>query len=565
MKALTLQTLAAGVLMLTVALGSERAFAQGTSPAPDREPATDEPVEIRVRVVWVSGSLVRVDLGAESGLQIGDRIRFEPLGLADVEGVVQAVGNRQAEVLLPAGEFGMQPGVRGLVKLRPVQRTAYTGPVLPDLEADKGWKEGMPLLGGVSQVQPEERPTVWSGNWTLSGRMSGDGTGSQRTDHRGQVGYSLHGANPWGRGGQVRLDMEVQQSRLDFDDGVTGTGGGSDTYLRVRRASYAFGGERHRPRRYQFGRFYTTSMPELGLLDGAAVTQRSANGTLFGASFGWQPSYGPEMEFEDSMALSSWAVKPLGTNLRSSVAAAIQKTWFKGKADRDWLLFKGHLSAGGPWSATGSLTFDLYDSEDIAKDSGFETTGYRARVQRDLGEGKGVALIHSLVRFPEIRRRLPADYSTASLTGAKTTRTGLSGWYPLANQRSLSARHEVWSDEDENGGYSEVSLESRLQASRADRWYLTGFVSDTRLADITALRLGLSGQANGGRWNAGLDLGNYEQTDTDGNLEKEFQGSLRGGWSGSLGGDWYMGMDAALHFGNDRDAYSLGFLLQRSF
>ncbi len=552
----------AGGVVLWVAPGVR---AQETAETPTGEPAATQPEEVRVRIIWVSGFLVRVDLGAESGLQVGDRIRFEPLGLADVEGVVQAVGNRQAEVLLPAGDFGMQPGVRGWVKLNPVERVAYSGPVLPDLEADKGWKQGMPLLGGISQVKPQERPTVWSGRWAMTGRLNKDGTGSDRQDHYGQVGYSLHGKNPWGRGGQVDLDLELQESYLDFDSGVAGTEGESDVFLRVRRASYAFGGDKDRPRRYQFGRFYSTSMPELGLLDGAEVSQRSADGTLFGSSFGWQPSYGPELQFEDSMAISGWVQKPLGASLRSSVGAAVQKTWFDGKADRDWMLFKGHYATEGPWSATASLTMDLYDSDDIAKDSGFEATEYRTRIQRDLGRGKGVALLHSLVRFPEIRRRLPADYSSIQVAGAETRRTGLSAWFPVGETRSLSGRHEIWTDEDENGGYTEVTLESELRDFFADRWYISGFVSDTRLADIAALRLGLHGRAKGGRWNAGLDLGQYEQVQTDGLLETEFQGSLRGGWSGSVGRRWFLGLDAALQFGEERDAYSVGFLLQRSF
>ncbi|MCP5020707.1 MAG: hypothetical protein GY930_02925 [bacterium] len=553
--------LACGVVLW----GAPGVRAQEAAETPSGEPAATQPEEVRVRIIWVSGSLVRVDLGAESGLQAGDRIRFEPLGLADVEGVVQAVGNRQAEVLLPAGDFGMQPGVRGWVKLDPVESVAYSGPVLPDLEADKGWKQGMPLLGGISQVKPQERPTVWSGKWAMTGRLSKDGTGSDRQDHYGQVGYSLLGKNPWGRGGRVDLDLELQESHLDFDSGVAGTQGESDLFLRARRASYAFGGDKDRPRRYQFGRFYSTSMPELGLLDGAEVSQRGADGMWLGSSFGWQPSYGPELQFEDSMAISGWVQKPLGASLRSSIAAAVQKTWFDGKADRDWMLFKGHYANQGPWSATANLIIDLYDSDDIAKDSGFETTEYRARVQRDLGPGKGVALLHSLVRFPEIRRRLPADYSAVRITGAETRRTGLSAWYPLSDERSLSGRYEVWSDEDENGGYTEVTMESELNETFADRWYVSGFVSDTRLADIAAVRLGLYGNAQGGRWNAGLDLGQYEQVQSDGTMETDFQGSLRGGWSGAVGRSWFLGLDAALQFGEERDAYSVGLLLQRSF
>ncbi|MCA9003024.1 MAG: hypothetical protein KDB61_13955, partial [Planctomycetes bacterium] len=390
-------------------------------------------------------------------------------------------------------------------------------------------------------------------------------TGTKRKDYYAQLGYSLRGQNPWGRGGRVNLDMELQKSSLDFDSTVPGGGDESDVYLRIRRASYAVGGDRDRSRRYHFGRFYSTVMPELGLLDGIEVSERRGDGLLYGTSIGWQPSYGPEIQFEDAMAISGWVQRSLGPEFLSSVAAAVQKTWFHGKPDRDWMLFKGTYANRGPWSAHGSVSFDLYDSEDIAKSTGFETTEYRMRVKRDLGRETGVALYHSMTRFPEVRRSLPVDYAVGQVSTAQTFRTGINGWKPISDRRSLSGRYEFWSDENADGGYTEVSLDTRLDGEFASHWYVSGFVSNTELADITALRLGLRGFAKGGSWSTGLDLGQYKQFDTNGVSQSDFQGSLRGGWTGAIGNQWFLGLDAAVHFGEDRDAYSLGFLLQRSF
>ncbi|MFT6832300.1 MAG: hypothetical protein ACJAZN_002472 [Planctomycetota bacterium] len=519
-----------------------------------------------------SGSLtlVRIDRGASAGLEPGDRVTLRPLGQSPVQGVVQSVEERESVVDITQSIAGLAPGVPGEVRI-PLSRidgaksrktTDEAGyPPIEWSSDEVEWDEETPLLAEATILEREERDPVWRGRVYMTSDLIHDAIGEGRDDLFSRIGLDARGTNVFGFGGEMRLDGEFNVRETDLSDGQ----GEQDTLARLDRFSYALGGVRGAPRRIEVGRFLPREFPELGLLDGVEASWRAAAGHRLGASIGYLPSNDRERSTGDTLQVSSWAALALDREERFQLGAALQKTWHKGEEDRELFLSRLRWTPDGPWSAFATTWVDFYGAEDPLKEDSVELTQALVSVSRSLGRNAGASVSSSLVRYPSLLRDGLQDLPSSILTDGRSRRTSLSAWTRLTKTHRVRVRLDQWSDQSSSGNGAELGWDHQLQGPRVQRVYASTFYREGRFGDVSGFRTGVGGPLRGGQWRADLDAGLFGQARFSGEQKNLLQGALRLGWDGLIGQDWLLSLTTSYRFGDEQDAVSLGFLLQRSF
>lgn len=562
----------AGVLALASAAPASGA-APGGSDAAGAPGQQDVLVELRVLTVLPGAGdavVVRVDQGTAAGLRPGDRVTLRPLGLAPLQGTVLEADPREATVDVPQRGADVAPGVPGEVRV-PRERLEDEGAELPAgaegrppirwSSEEAEWAEDAPLLAEAKVLDREEREPAWRGRTYLSTDLIRDRVGAGRDDLFLRLGVDARGTNLFGYGGELRLDGELNLRDTEVADGQ----GESETLGRVDRLSYALGGVRGRPTRVEVGRFLPSEFPELGLLDGVEVSHRTAAGHRYGGSLGFLPSFDRQRSTGETLQAATWASFALDPDEHMRLGAAYQRTWHKGDADRELLLARLRWYPGGAWSASATAWVDVYGAEDTPKDEGPELTQVFANVSRRFGSEGGLTLSGSRVRYPAVLRGGLQDLPAEILQDGRADRVTLSGWKRLGETQRLSARVDRWSDQEADGLGGELGWQKRLGAGVLDRVDVAAFLRTGRTTDVVGVRTGTGGPLAGGRWRAHLDVGLYEQLGFSGDQEELLQNALLLGWDGSLADGWALSLNGAYRFGDEQDAVSLGFLLQRSF
>lgn len=530
-------------------------------------PAQD--VEVEVRVLAVRGNVVDIDRGTNAGAAPGDLVVLRPLGQPEVQGTVRAVAADTCSVVLGSVAEGLAPGVPGVLR---VPRERFPDPDAPRSPGmpppvwrnpDEQWEEGLPLLAEVTGPRPAERPTEWSGRGWFGGYVLTDDGALPRDDRVARLGLALEGRNPFGRGGRMHVAGEVRAERTDYAD--AGLDDDSSTYLRLDALSYEWGGVRGEPRRYEVGRFHSFAFPELGLLDGAEVSHRFDGGTRLGASLGFQPALDEERSVEDAPQLAAWALMPFAEEDRGELGIALQETWYEGEQDRDLLLTRARWTDGERWRADATTWLDLYRSDDAGKSEGLDVSEARASVTRTFESGAGVRADVGYVDVPALKRLRAQDFTPEELRDAATSAASVSAWWPQGARGTWNARLGGWRDDEADGVWGDLGYERRFDSDAVDRGTLGLFAGDQPDGDVLGARTRISGPARAGRWHTGFDVGLYDRRATDGSAEELLQGAVRAGWSGGLGAGWFLYLDGAARFGDDQDALSLDFTLQRSF
>ena len=556
----------AGALLCTAPSSAQVAALSVNSEA---RPEVRPDVRVEVRVLSVVGDLVRIDRGAAAGIEPGDRVILIPLGRARVESVTLHVNERDSTVRVEPGVLGLAPGVAGIVILPAVrfddeeaaQARADGRPAIQWQSPENGWDGATPLLADARASSRSERPSKWRGRGYLTGDFIRDRNRVERDDTFSRVGLDLRGENVFGFGGTMRVDGEFNYRSLEID----GEQIEDETLGRLDRLSYSVGGTREQARRVEFGRFLPREFPELGLLDGAEVSWRTPGGHRFGTSFGYLPSYDRERTTGDTLQISTWGSLAVDTDQRFEVGGALQKTWHEGDADRDLLLTRIRWSPDGPWSAYATAWWDFYGSDDVAKEDDVELTQMFANVTRMIGTGSGISLSGNITRYPELLRGGLQDLPLELLTDGESQRISLGGWTRVTSIDRVRVRLDHWSDQESDGGGGELGWERDVYGDVFDRFDVSGFVQQARFTDVYGLRFGTGGPLGPGRWRVHVDTGLYEQLGFSGGQGELLQNAFRLGWDGSLGRDWFLSLTTTYRFGDEQDAVSLGFLLQRSF
>jgi hypothetical protein len=422
------------------------------------------------------------------------------------------------------------------------------------------WEEGLPLLAEVSSPAPDERPSDWRGRATLGAFYLVDDGALPRTDRIGWLGLDVTGDNPLGRGGRADLAFEVRSNDLEFDD--PDLVGDDSAFLRLDRASYAWGGSRGAPWRGEAGRFLSRTFPELGFVDGVEASYRAGGGARYGVIAGLQPALDPERSFEDSPQVAAWTSIPFGADRRGEVGIAAQKTWYDGEEDRDLVVTRAGWS-DGPWRLDAAAWVDLYDDSDRGKSEGLELTEARASVVRTFGRRAGVRADASRIRFPSVRRARNQTIADDRLEDAEVDTFGLQAWLPFGDRTRWNARVGAWQDEEDDGGWAEVGLSGDLAGAVLTRWSIDAFLNGDPRTEAVGARARLSGPSLGGLWSVGLEVADYDRS-ADPGIEDELLGAARLGWSGEIADRWFLQLDATARFGDEQSAASLDVSLSRS-
>lgn len=516
------------------------------------------------RAIGVESLRIEIDRGLIDGLRQGDRVRFLPPEGAPIEGSVTALTDRTATVTLSATNERIDVGTRAeaypsVQAGSPEVSGPGSGVEHPPWETEIiEWPEDKPLLAPIEGLKPEERA------WNLSGRLYAasdlvrDGERDESSSWT-RMGTDLRIENLLGFGGSLRLDVEWNQSQYKPSVGASET----ESNLRIDRLAYAHGGDRHRPLRWQVGRFLQHGFPEFGVIDGAEAGYRMKNGHTFGASFGYLPIlYGDGGTGDDSQfAFHYQAFRDEG---RTSFGAGMQKTWHDSEADRDLIVLKASTRTADGLFLRGDAWLDLYGSEDSFKD-GTELTraiasgGYRSRA------GNGWSANATLFRFPQLEQTqiFTADPAGLIFSNREIRRLSLDIYRRFGANFRGSARLSHWSDEDDSGAGGELRCSVDDLLLEGSNFGGALFMDQGRYTDATGIRLDAGFRTPGGRLRLYWETADYENTSFSTADSDLMQHRLRGSWDVSLSQAWSLSVYLEQRSGDDQDSQAAGFYLQK--
>ncbi len=543
-----------GVLLLLAALPAEAAAQEAGA------------VRVSARVTSSSPGLVGLDRGSGAGLEPGDRVRLFPLGSPTLEGRVQSVSDRTATVQLDDAQARVDIGSRAEV-LVPADRFAEpeAGPGgdapthPPWTRQPDEWEQGMPLLAKSKGREPAARPTEIHGRFFTSvDRVSDDER--DRSSLYGRAGTDLRADNPFGRGGRFHLDVEFLH-RVDAQPG-----GPDETASRVRldRLSWAVGGDRHTPTRWEAGRFLHDAFPEFGVMDGVDGSFAVSGTDRLGASLGYLPELSGDFTTGEDLASTFYWSHASGEDRRFRAGAGFQKSWHEGEADRDLLLAKLSLTPRSGFQLYSTAWLDLYGSEDTAKSSGAELTqlftsaGWRAE------NGDGFRVGFSRLRFPQTLRLQLNQLTLGELADNQTDRVDVSGWKRVSDGLRLTASLDSWSDEDDSGGGGRLRADWRELLAGGDLG-ATLFFNQGQFSDVSGLRLDADWATGLGWWRVSWETALLTQVGFVGGQEELLQHAAELSWDLAGASDWSLSSYLELRFGDELGSTTLGFFLQNRF
>ena len=564
-----------------------------------------EEIPLRISGSGAGGSVL-VDRGRRDGLEIGDRVLFRPRSGTERRGTVLRVDGRSAVVellgrgpaprlgtrgvaLVPSSRFedepvppaptGNDPPATGAGDPPETQGTAAgpedgagsesTDPADPRSsgreapvyeEQDEDWREGMPLLAQVRALRPESR------NPSVTGRMYvvGDQTYSTQDDRHDlfyRAGTDVDYLNPFGRGGRLSLDAEVNYRVTD----VPGQVDESDGRLRLDRVSYAWGGTRFAPERWEVGRFLQSGMPEFGVLDGVEWVRRRENGHRYGASVGFMPVPDPDFESGHDFQVAGFYHWVSDESERLSVTGGFQKTFHNSNADRDLFVAKFRYLPVRGWDLQGQAWVDYYSSGDDAKNATFEVTQAQLYASRRFENGNGMDVSFRRLRFPDIDRFEFLPLLDDELQDNHYDRLAVSGWAWTGEDTRVRAELGGFNDEDGFGGDVELGLETTDLFQEQSRSHIAVFATAGQFENLVGTRLGYGRYLENGRWDVFYEFGAHHLEGFSSNFDDLNQHRLRASRDFRFGAGWNLALYAEGRAWDEELSGSLGFYLQKSF
>ena len=546
---------------------------------------------IEFTVTAVAGRSVYLDVGRADGLEPGDSVRLFPLAGAVLEGKLRAVSKSSSraelsvnatvqvgdrgEILIPSSRLAPKPAPKPDQPDDPADDA--TEPVSPRREEEfpprpveehppwqdppAGWDQTVPLLAPSSARSAAERPPRWRGRLWSRFSHTTDNSGTGREFESLRAGADVLYLNPFGRGGEVDLDIEYSRRMTDTGDPLDE----SDSVLRAERFSYRFGGLRDDPVAWEVGRFLQRGFSEFGLLDGTEYARRLSNGDTVGASIGFLPEPNDQLDTGNDFQGAGYYRYVSNADEDVVLALGYQKTWHNGRADRDLFVATGDWRLADRTYAYGTAWIDWYTGSDAAKSSGPEVTQLFLNVSHRLEGGDGVGVFLSHVKWPSLLRNEFSTVAVGGIADFEVTRIGVNGWTQLRDDVRLSGRLDQWEDQDDSGGGGEIRIDLR------DWLYEDGRVSlaifDTRGATSSGIgwRVAADRRMPAGFVSLTWQTTDFQQDGFDGEQENLLHQVLRASYDTQLAADWDLSLFAEERFGDEQDSRAIGFYLQRRF
>lgn len=520
---------------------------------------------VEVTVTAASGGAVYLDKGRSQKIEVGDAVELWPLSGPTVFGVISFVSYSSSRVELPAGAAEITPGVRGEVRI-PESRfeepeDERLPPRRPWTSEEVGYDTDQPLLAPLVSVSPGDREAELHGRVFFQfsandDRQNGNTFGLWRT------GVDARVRNPFGRGGELRIDGEVFRRSLKLDDGDDS----STTRGKLDRAYYAWGGTREAPDSWRAGRFVQHAFSELGVLDGVEYAHRVDDGALWGASFGAMPEPFPEQNTGEDVQAAVFYRREASETEPTAWGVAYQNTWHRGEQDRNLLVgtVDSRVSESGTLHAVALV--DYYGPGDTVKDDGLELTEAHVNALWRTTDAGGVGVHATHLRWPELKRNQFGDLTNAQLLDNRVTRVGLNGWQRLSDDLRLDARLDSWFDQDDDGESGSLRTVLRDVFGDHDELSAEVFFSQGATTDARGLRLGARSYFERlGSAALTWELTRFDQDALVLGEGERRQQALRASLDSELGDGCSLSLFAERRTGDDVDSYNYGVFLQERF
>ncbi len=541
-----------------------------------------QPVLLEMRVTSSTARRATVDRGTLDGLELGDRVVFRLRDGGERTGRVIEIADRSSTVEPTDASFTALPGMRVEARL-PADRFELVEEVVDVVEPadavpaeaelgtpaapqhppwerpDDGWTAKMPLLARVNPFRPEDRTPSMHGLVYSSVDAVGNSEGD-RSDTFFRLGGNAVLENPFGHGGQLRLDGEWNYRDTDVPDDDDET----SSHLRIDRASYTWGGQRFEPTRFEVGRFLSHEFPEFGVVDGVEWSHRLTGGNSLGASIGFLPEWDTLTEEGDDQEISAWYRWARDESEELTLGAGYQKTFHHFDADRDLVVLKAAWLPQHAWTVQATAWLDVYTSGDEAKGSGVDVTQAYFSTGRSWSNGASVDITYRHLAFAEIDRDEFLPVTLAQLADDRYDRAAVAARQRLG---SVGIREEVgvWSDEDDEGGDGQISFDLYDALFDGGRIEAAGFGTRGRYTNLAGWRAAIGGDHGNFSWTAGYEfvLAEIRGFSSANNELPEHRVQLGVDWNTESG--WSLSLNSGLLFYDEETGYAVGVYLQRSF
>ena len=519
-------------------------------------------VEAHVSSVSVGTGQIYIDKGLDAGLRVDDPITFYLDTGLTADGRVRSVTRTSARIELLPGS--VEPGIGGRAEIMvPGERLKplAEGEHQPWEAQNPSWDPNRPLLAPAFGTTPEERPGVTTGQ--IYTRFSGtfDQQSGGNSYLLASLGIDMRRTNPFGKGGEFAFSAEyfhrVNQVAGQPDD-VT------DDFS-VRRLSYRIGGEEDNPTRWEFGRFLQHEFPELGLLDGVEWSQKTATGSVYGASFGAMPEPFPTMPKDDDVQAAVYYRWAADRERKFTWGNVYENTWHKGAQDRNLFISTVDWIASRVFSLHATAWIDYYGPGDTVKPDGFELTEFSGSGSWRTSERSSVNINVSSRKYPEMMRTEFVSMTPDQLLNDHIERIG-GGWNGMIGTNTrASVRADFWQDQSDTGATYDASIgwkdllwdrgELTLMGNYADGTYSSGpggRITATKGWDSAFGTLAYS-------------FTNYDQKSFDGTAATVANQSIFASVDFTLGKSWDLSIYADDRFGDQLDTWDVGLSLQLRF
>lgn len=528
----------------------------------------------------ISTGPVVIDRGSTDGVAIGDRVFFYPRGGETFLGAVAQVDERTAVVEVRA-DFTPAPGTRAEILVPRSRRRPKRKPKpkpkpepeaappdgQPDGDAadhpewenkDENWTPDQPLLSSIRPQRPEQRSRK------VSGRVYVIGQATQVPDNNYdnsllRVGTEIYLDNAFGKGGTFHVDGETAYL-YDF-------AGNDSTDLLLRSFSYALGGTRFDPVRWEAGRFQQHGLPELGVLDGGEWDYRRSNGHRVGVSMGFLPDWDDHDFSSDDFQIAAFYEWVADLREEFTLSAGFQQTWHNGTPDRDLLVAKLRYTPARPgWDVHATVWVDFYTGKDDVKGSGPEVTQGQLFLTRRWENGNGLDVTYRHFRLPEILRQEFLPLLNLTLDQTRYDRLAVSGWRWLNGTLRLTFEAVGWNDENDTGASGEAGFDARNWFVDGSRTVFAVFTSFAHFESIAGARASFGRSIGGkGRWDVLYEFAFHHMEEFPNNRDDIFQHRVRASAGVFLDGGWDLAANVDVFLYDTELSWTVGFSVQKRF
>ncbi len=516
-------------------------------------------------VTAVTGPMVFLGRGSEAGIEIGDEVELvNPERQRTIAGRVRAVTANTCRVQLETSTSGLSVGDRGDVLISDVRSLteqeaagAREHPPWehPPLELDPS----VPLLAetqrfpGDSDVEVDGR--VFTNYFYNEESQYGD-----RSYQSSTTGVDMRLVNPYRKGGtlDVRVDFASRRAGYATSEDV------DDTYLRVERLSYAWGGFRGQAVRGEVGRFLQHEFPEFGVLDGVELGHGLASGSRIGASVGHMPIHDDRLTNGEDIQAAVFYRYVSGDKEKLTLGTGYQKTWHAGKEDRDLIVSTAEYHPRPRIFLYGGAWIDYYTSRDDAKSEGLELTRLQLNGSYRWDAGHGIGLLATHNRWPEMLRNEYAPITAIQTADMEVTRVGINGWYRPMQKMRIYGRVDRWEDSEDDGNNGELTVSLRDVLYQQGEISAGVYSTTGSYVDTTGFRVSANRRLGRGLLDLRWISSDFEQHDSLREWGDMNHQMVRLGYNTRIGEAWDMSVYAEDRYG-DQDSLSVGFYLQRRF